>query len=61
MARIAYPDALDGDAVQSDSPDYDQCPGCEHWWPLADMSVNRSGDNICPDCVFSWSAYPDHR
>lgn len=49
------------DLAHADDPDYDQCPGCAHWWPLADMCHDRNGDNVCTDCVWSWSTHPDHR
>lgn len=45
----------------ADDPDYDQCPGCAHWRPLADMCHDRNGDNVCTDCIWSWSTHPDHR
>lgn len=54
-----FPDTTD--LQHASDPDHAQCPGCSHWWPIADLSHDRNGDNICPDCVFSWSAYPDHR
>lgn len=54
-----FPDATD--TASTGDPDHAQCPGCQHWWPLTDLSPDRNGDNICPDCVSTWSAYPDHR
>lgn len=59
MTPVAYPDATD--TAHAGDPDYDQCPSCAHWWLLAEMNHDRNGDNICPDCVSTWSAYPDHR
>lgn len=52
-----YPDAAD----LAPHTDKAQCCGCHHWWDTAELSHDRNGDDVCPDCVWTWSAYPDHR
>ena len=39
----------------------DVCPGCDNEYPADELCRDRNGDNVCSDCLLTWSAYPDHR